>query len=488
MYPSPWLRLLLLGAVVLPAAVRADEPNPDPKRIQRQVRERLAALESANTDAARAAAVRELGRLGPAARRAVPALAGLLKDRSPQVRLESAFALLKIDQARAKEAFDALAALLEDKEAAPYHIFLVVYMKDIRPASKEAVAGSLALVRHKNPLATVAGCIALDNLGPQAKDATDMLERALKDDNVLIRTRAALGLARIDPQNADRAVPVLRQALEDRDFDVRHHAAVALLEIDRTQLPAVTEALAPSLKDPSLNVRLGTVEFLLEYDPVKARAALPVLVAALGDKDPKTRLRVVKPLIGLGAAGADVEKELRAHFKDPDAAVAAAAVGAVMRLQPERAEVLFPLLASQRDRRDRTGVADLLRLIEQLHKIEAAQAGEALLKSLTEQLRKKSDRPHGDLLRLDAALRLADLGPRAKAAVGDLVKALDDPAPLVRSQAGYALGRVGPEAKPAAGRLAELYKDRGTPPDLRQTIATALKKIVPDTAKDLGIR
>ncbi len=105
---------------------------------------------------------------------------------------------------------------------------------------------------------------------------------------------------------------------------------------------------------------------------------------------------------------------------------------------------------------------------------------------LTEQLRQPAKKEYTDLLHVDAAIRLGELGPKAKPALGDLAKALGHASPLVRGQALLALARIGPEAKPALPRLTDFYNDRKQPADLRQGAARALQAIDPDTAKKWG--
>ncbi|MEX2114761.1 MAG: HEAT repeat domain-containing protein, partial [Pirellulales bacterium] len=52
--------------------------------------------------------------------------------------------------------------------------------------------------------------------------------------------------------------------------------------------------------------------------------------------------------------------------------------------------------------------------------------------------------------RVSAIDQLADQGPAANEAVGDLAKILDDPSARIRAHAAYALGMIGPAAASAA--------------------------------------
>src|SRR5689334_19477811 len=106
--PRLALALLLLGAAAAPAT--ADDPVPTPEQLRQQVRLLVRDLGSSK-DERREKAARELGALGPAAKDAAKALADVLEDKVPQVRLAAAVALLRIDQARAKEALAAATAV-----------------------------------------------------------------------------------------------------------------------------------------------------------------------------------------------------------------------------------------------------------------------------------------------------------------------------------------------------------------------------------------
>jgi Skp family chaperone for outer membrane proteins len=67
--------------------------------------------------------------------------------------------------------------------------------------------------------------------GEDRPDPAAGLEKALQDDNALVRKRAARGLERLG-EKAKPAVPALEKALKDSDADVRAAAAAALERID----------------------------------------------------------------------------------------------------------------------------------------------------------------------------------------------------------------------------------------------------------------
>jgi len=434
----------------------------------------------------RVASARDLGKQGPAARQAAPALQRLLKDKEASVRAQAALALLKIDQTRGKAALAALATVYSEKDTLSF-LLVLVEIRDIHPTHKDVVAGFLELAHHTHPMAALAAWIALDNLDARAAEAAPVLEAALKDPLLPIRARAALGLARIDRKYVPQALPILRQALADKDIDIRFHAASALIELKVGQRAAVLEALTALFKDADESVRLRAAQQILLLLPEQTPAALPIAIEALKAKDRKQRLEAIEMLAAQGAAAAPAEEALRSLTKDKDRALALAATQAVMRIRPEKAREVFPVLVQLREGNGDRRIGDLLELIDKLYEISREEAEREHLKMLTEELRRPNKKEYVDLLHLDAALRLAALGPKAQVATGNLVKALDDDSVLVRGQVLLALARIGSEAKPAVPRLSEFFKDRDQPADLRQAAARALKAIDADKAKELGI-
>jgi hypothetical protein len=317
-----------------------------------------------------------------------------------------------------------------------------------------------------------------------------VLREALKDSSSAIRARAAAGLVRIDKKLGAEAEPVLLKVLDDdkTDADSRLRAAVALLAIDGRHRQKVSKVLAAGLSDPSAAVRLETAEWLLRMAPEQIEQPLAAITGALKEKDRELRLRALDLLVRLDLPARDAEPALRALFKDADVEVATRAVEGVIRLRPELGRELFAVLLQNRDRGGKGGLQEVFQLLEKLRGIEAELSERDRLKSLTEQLRRPPRSQYADLMRLDAAIRLAALGAKAQEATADLVLAVDDAAPVVRSQALYALKQIGPAAEKAVPRLVELYGDARQPRDLRRGAGAALKQIAPEKAKELGIR
>ena len=130
--------------------------------------------------------------MGPNAKPAVPALIGLLQEKSGNTQGYAAQALGAIGPAAA-EAIPALSGLLEDN----------------------------------NQFSRVSAAEALGHLGPSA---VSMLIQALQNKDWLVRVKAAQGLAALGSAAAP-AVVALKERLKDDDAEVRRCVAVALSRI-----------------------------------------------------------------------------------------------------------------------------------------------------------------------------------------------------------------------------------------------------------------
>ena len=118
--------------------------------------------------------------------------------------------------------------------------------------------------------------IALGIIGPDAKEAVSLLDEALRDANLGVRTEAAFALAEIGKD----AIPFLIADLKHPSPDVRHSAIYALFRMETNALPAL----------PALMERFSD-----DYEHIRAAAAIAagrtgqegrkVLLQAIADKD-----------------------------------------------------------------------------------------------------------------------------------------------------------------------------------------------------------
>jgi HEAT repeat protein len=188
-----------------------------------------------------------LGRLGPAARAALPALTELLSDPVPDVRCKAPGALVSI--------------------AGPETGVVLALIK--------ALEGQDSAVRGESAR-------ALGRLGPAAQAAIPPLLEALRDPAV--RWRAIKALSKIDPT---RRAPVPLQIVGPNDADQSdRHATEMLTRMDPSAEGIA--ALITNLKHPRSGFRHRSA-FILGEMGTNARPAIPALTEAL--KDPKSKVR-----------------------------------------------------------------------------------------------------------------------------------------------------------------------------------------------------
>jgi HEAT repeat protein len=176
-------------------------------------------------------AIQVLGRIGPAARGAIPDLERALQSDEDERRGAAAVALWRIDH-RAGQAVPVLVQLLRGQ----------------RPVGR-ASPGRMGVA----PWVRVAAAEALGELGAEGKPAVPALRDGLQDKDGNLRVAAATALWRVAGDSAS-SLPVLLAALRDRDDDNRRTAAEALGRLGRLARPAAS-ALQEALEDGDPDVR-----------------------------------------------------------------------------------------------------------------------------------------------------------------------------------------------------------------------------------------
>lgn len=158
-----------------------------------------AALADASRDV-RASAAEALGRIGSAARTAGPALAGALVDASESVRKNASAALPQVDPdwATAPEA----AQLLASWGAALCSVGAKAQSagEALKLAGASAVPALLTALEATDRVAREQAATLLGQLGPAAREAVPALRRALADSHGWVRQAASQALKQIAPE------------------------------------------------------------------------------------------------------------------------------------------------------------------------------------------------------------------------------------------------------------------------------------------------
>jgi HEAT repeat protein len=434
-----------------------------------------------------------LGLIGPAAAPAVPCLERLLDDPSAPDRISAVLALDQIGAGRGRlrpVLLDALArsdskpvwltpetvSILGDEAAPSLARFLA------EPGSEDR-AYALYILRQ------IPGDAVRSLDVPVLRDA---LREALRDPDPRIAGEAAEVLVRLGRMDEARAlVPVLLEKLRSPGDSPPPEIPPVLARIAPPE--AAVPALVAALEVADGDFREAAIDALGEIGP-PAREAVPRLARLFRDPDDSIRRAALEAILSIGPSG-PVEG-IEEALADSTAEVRILAAGLFVRQDPRKgARMVQGIIdglfyetesirqASERalrflGRDVRAAAPALLRRAlkeESLH-VEAASAlvrmglGEEEIRVLTGDLRFSLDKR-----RANAALIFREAGPVAKAAVPELIRALDDPSELVRMRAIEGLGAMGPDAKDAAEPLRGLARSRRK--SVRDLAREALRKI-----------
>ncbi len=180
----------------------------------------------------RETAVRTIGRMGKAAKAAVPDLAAALKDEDPMFRREALFALARIGQ-DAASAVPQIEVELADKT--PEDQYAAIYaLGKIGPAAKGAAGDLRKNLNSEDEFLRIASMWALLQIQGKdeqlVKEAVPAFTKLLKDDREMRRLEAAHALGEIGPAAA-KALPTLKELVETDTPAVRQAAKDAITKI-----------------------------------------------------------------------------------------------------------------------------------------------------------------------------------------------------------------------------------------------------------------
>lgn len=193
----------------------------------------------------RKSAVSRLGRMGQAAKPAVPACSVMLQDANPTVRVQAALALWRIEK-QASQSVPALTASLRDEDPG-IRSLAAAALGEIGPAAKASLPSleqSLSDEDARIRIYVAEACCKIEKGHPSALKA---LVDSLGDGDSVVRELAIYALGNIAPES-QLVVVSLTNCMADSESRVRAAAAFALGEIG----PAAVES-APQLKKAQLD-------------------------------------------------------------------------------------------------------------------------------------------------------------------------------------------------------------------------------------------
>ena len=362
----------------------------------------LIAAAGDDNGAVRTLSVNALHKIGAPA---VPAFVDMLGSKHVDVQRHVA-ALLGGMQVNDKSVVIGLGFATKDKDFQVRHNALMS-IRNMGTTAKLAEPYVVALLTDIDPQMRLNAFHTLNSLGVDPRPG---LKKALSHPELGTRIKTASLMTELNLE-VDLAAPILLEGLKQKDQALKMQAAHAL-SIRGLQEDEVLPIFIDGLKSEVASVRRQAAESIARYG-IKASKAAPALVNALDDADDSV---VGQAMATLKVVGGD-------------------------------AKTLFPAMVRVLRRDDTKLHASASQVIFQV----GPDAVDEIISLLT-----KEKAPG---IRLACLQTLAMVGPRAKDAVGELIKALDDPAPRARMTAARALGNIGPDAKPAQDALAKAEKD-----------------------------
>jgi HEAT repeat protein len=275
--------------------------------------------------------LRVLGKMGPEARAAVPALLRCLHDR-PAFRVEVLELLNRLaDRERAwrplgealllggdetastwvwnrftddhERAVPALLRALGSNDPDRRRRAAMLLGHTAKPGSTEVVAGLTPLLEDGSPAVRVeaaASLAALDPEGPATAQAVAILTRAARHARDDLRPHAVflllLHASTWESLKIAEVSALMRELLHDPDAEVRQHALRFFMREKPKDFPTI---LIETLRDRELRLRRRAADSIGFCGP-EARAAIPTLVEMLGSRDSELRTFAAQALPRVG--------------------------------------------------------------------------------------------------------------------------------------------------------------------------------------------
>lgn len=335
-------------------------------------------------------ALHTLRQMGPLAKAAVPQIQKLLNSDSPVIRTGAAWALASIsDDVNIKR--QAAPVLVNGLKSQDPNV-LSDAVTGLAELGQPAVNGLVKLLDDPNATVAMHAADALGLMGPAAAPATGDLVQTLKHQDEQVAAHAAQALGAISA-NAETVVPALTDQLGSQSEIIRVASAFALGRFGEAAKSAVP-GLANRLSDPSVDVRVAAAQTLGSIGP-DAAGAVPQLEKAMDDSAGIVTLSAFE---ALGAIKGPAVSVLAKRLSDP-------------AFLPLAAAVLGQMGA------------------------DASPATSALVKQL-----KSTDDQEAQF---EILVALGSIGPKAAAAVPDLMDLAKAGKESSRRGAIYALAKIG---------------------------------------------
>jgi HEAT repeat protein len=308
-------------------------------------------------------------------------------------------------------------------------------------------------------------------VGNESEDVFAALSNGLKLPDwqtraMVCRALKELGLA----GRRNEAIEAQQRALEDDDPLVRQIALESLAALapeSLTSIPAIDNLLR---HDPSSQVRVTAAAALVELDPSGAQS-VPLLAAMLRDPDSALRLFVVRALGDLGPKALAANDSLVAVIEqDEDHSFRSFACQTLSKVSPasKTVPILLEALKRERNRKATTFEGTILQTLGRIGP-DAAPAVPVLVETYN-----SSTEEH---VRGSAMIALGGIGPRAHDALPTVLEATKSSEFFVRANALEALTKITVDPDVVVPPLVAALKDKQW--WTQKTAATLLGKLGP---------
>jgi HEAT repeat protein len=446
----------------------------------------------------RRAAIRALKRLDPSPAVLVPLFGKQLADADPSVILPALHTLASMEET-------SVPVLIEALKDPKSRYWACLGLAEIGPEAAAATPALATLAGEGEIDERLQAMLALAAIGDKASAAAPALVAALESPDMSLRFPAAYALGKLRAAAGDAA---LEKVVADEDEVLAATAAWARAQIHRDEKPFAADALARLLKvlgDEDPGVREGAVAGLSDLaallDDAQKEQLANTFVALISDAhpevglaaggalirlggpslgalrgklaDPAIRTHVLEILAGIGPAAKPALEDIVKELGDAEADHAGEAAVAIGAIGPQAATAVPALRRLVGDAAKAPGLR--YSAAYALGRIgPAAKEAEPELRALAE-----SDDELMATVAVWAALKVA---PEDKSlferAVPLLRRALRGDREMVRLEAAVALGDIGSAAATAIPML-ELVAEDDPVKEVRAAAAEALKKIRP---------
>jgi HEAT repeat protein len=438
----------------------------------------------------RRAAVRAMSMIKADRKVTIPLVVKLLEDADPNVAMRAMSAITEAGT----EAVPALTAALTHPEA---RYWACIALSEIGPPAKDAVPGLIKVLADEQPQIRLQATIALAEIGPLAKSAVLDLTKLLGDKSEPVRNAAVFALGRIGDKNAAAAIAKIDKPADDYLHTLCTWALARMNPEDKQQQAAAVDLLAAKLGDKDRNAAHMAARGIAELEPAAevirpamekllagadaetadriftALASLgtkimPLAINALKDSSPARRERAMQVLAKVGPEAATAVPELVKIIQNPDAKHKIEALFVIGAIGPKASAAVPAAVAAL----SHTDVQ-----VQQTAAFALGKIGPEAKEAVTplKKLAASSD----DLVKLTAIWALLQIGPRSedlvKMALPLLTAGLKSTQELVRIEAAISLGEIGKGAASALPALQAAANDSSS--SVREAATEAIKKI-----------